>query len=367
MERKLTRHRLHRPRIRRRSLPGAMPGSIHAPTEAKQSSIHVLAFGRDSLVEATVTDIAQLRDYLGAYPTCWINVNGLADVQRLQQLGELFQLHALALEDVVNVHQRAKVDPYPSHLFLVARMVRVEPQFHSEQLSMFVGPHFLVTFQEQEGDCLDPLRERLRKNSGRIRSAGSDYLMYAILDAIIDSYFPVVDRFADQLDRLEEEVTDHRSTAALEGIHRVRNELLLLRRNVRPHREAVNELIRDEHPLIQAETRIFLRDCYDHTIQLIDLLEIYREMCADLREYYLALGSNRMNEIMKVLTIISTIFIPLSFVTGLYGMNFDTSSPWNMPELTWRFGYPAVIAAMSTMAATMLGLFWRKGWFKRHS
>jgi magnesium transporter len=207
------------------------------------------------------------------------------------------------------------------------------------------------------------VRDRLRKNHGRIRTTGADYLMYEILDAVIDSYFPVVDALADQLEELELRVSDKQMADAMSGIHDVRNELLLLRRNVWPHREAVNELIRDEHPVVRHETRVFLRDCYDHTIQLIDLLEVYREMCGDLRDFYLSLASNRMNEIMKVLTIIATIFIPLSFIAGLYGMNFgDAPPPWNMPELHWRFGYPFALGIMAATALGLLYFFRRKGW-----
>jgi magnesium transporter len=232
-----------------------------------------------------------------------------------------------------------------------------------------LGKNFVLTFQQQSGDCFDPVRDRIRTRRGRIRNAGADYLVYALIDAVIDSYFPIVETFADHLEELEDQVATRQSPNVIDRIHEVRNDLLLLRRSVRPHRDALNELVRDEHPLICNETRVFLRDCYDHTIQLIDLLEVYREMCADLRDYYLSIVSNRMNEVMKVLTIIATIFIPLGFIAGLYGMNFNTSLPGNMPELNVPYGYVGAIAMMSLVALGMLAFFWRSGWIgtsRRH-
>jgi magnesium transporter len=362
MARKIRRHKQHKPRIKRQTQPGATPGTVHVARDSPQPVVRLMAYGPTEYVEQTIVRPAELEPYLSKYPVNWINVDGLGDAHLIQELGERFQLHPLALEDVVNVHQRAKVEPYENYLFVAARMVKLTPTFHSEQISMFVGSHYVLTFQERSGDCLDPIRDRIRKNSGRIRNSHTDYLMYAILDATIDSYFPIVDAAADRLEELEANVADQQMAQTMSGIHDVRNELLLLRRYIWPHRDALNELIRDEHPLIHNSTLIFLRDAYDHTMQLIDLLEIYREMCGDLREYYLSLTSNRMNEIMKVLTIMATIFIPLSFVASLYGMNFDTREPWNMPELHWPFGYPLVLGLMACIAGGLLFYFWRKGW-----
>lgn len=325
-----------------------------------------MAFDRDNLEEVTIGTPEDIRKYLNRYEVCWLNVDHLGDEQIIRQVGTIFNLHTLALEDVVNVHQRAKVEPYPDHLFIVARMVTLTTGVEDEQMSMFVGKNFLVTFQQRPGDCLDHLRERLRKSMGVIRTAGTDFLAYAILDAVIDSYFPIVDTFADRLDEVEELVATQQTRGVMSELHQMRSQLLLLRRNIRPHRDAINELIRDHHPLIDDETRVFLRDCYDHTIQLIDLLEIYREMCSDIRDYYLSLVSNRMNEIMKVLTIIATIFIPLSFISSLYGMNFDTSHPWNMPELLWPWGYAYSLTIMLIVASSLLYYFWRNGWLQNH-
>jgi magnesium transporter len=362
MVRKNRRHKQHRPRIKRQTGPGATPGTVQVAPDSHPSAIHLMAYSPTQCVERSIRRVEELDQFIGHFPICWVNVDGLGDENLIRQLGDRFRLHALALEDVVNVHQLAKVEPYEDYLFVVARTVEHTPAFRPEQISLFVGSNYLLSFQEWPGDCFDPIRERVRKNSGRIRNAATDYLMHALVDAIIDSYFPLVDRAADRLDELEQMVDLQQMAEALSGIHDVRNELLLLRRYIRPHRDAINELIRDEHPLIRQETRVFLRDVYDHTMQLIDLLEIYREMCGDLRDFYVSLNSNRLNEVMKVLTIIATIFIPLSFVTGLYGMNFDTRFPLNMPELRWRYGYPFALGMMAGIAAGLLAFFWRRGW-----
>jgi magnesium transporter len=341
-----------------------MPGTLKAATDAPQPVIRVIAFNKERLVEEPVESVDGLAAYLGESMVTWINVDGLGDTSTIRQIGELLGLHSLALEDVINVHQRAKVEPYHDHLFVVTRLVTLAPPEHleSEQISLFLGKNYVLTFQQRVGDCFDPVRERIRTSRGRIREAGADYLAYALIDAVIDSYFPVLDQFADHLEDLEDEVAVRQSPEVIERIHGLRNDLLLLRRSVRPHQDTMNELVRDEHPLISAETRFFFRDCYDHTVQLIDLLEVYREMCADLRDFYLSIVSNRMNEIMKVLTIIATIFIPLGFVAGVYGMNFNTQLAGNMPELNLPYGYLGALAVMMCVALGMLIYFWRSGW-----
>jgi magnesium transporter len=235
-------------------------------------------------------------------------------------------------------------------------------EIQSEQLSLYLGPRFLLSFQEIPGDCLDPVRSRLRQG-GALRERGSDFLAYAILDAVIDGYFPVLEHCGDRLESLEEEVLAHPSPAAVRRVHEVRRELLLLRRAVWPLREAVNALLRDPHPRLGEETRLFLRDCYDHTVQILDLVETYRELASGLTDVYLSSIGQRTNETMRLLTVISTIFIPLTFLAGVWGMNFDTaSSPWNMPELLWRWGYPAALAFMLAIALLMLWAFRRRGW-----
>jgi len=227
-----------------------------------------------------------------------------------------------------------------------------------------LGPDYVLTFQERPGkDCIEPVRDRIRGNRGRIRGARADYLAYRLIDAVVDGYFPVLERYGELLEDLEEEVTVSVDRSLTSRIHQVKSDLLMIRRALWPHREAINTLVRDGCKLIDDETRIYLRDCYDHSVQLIDMVETYRELGADLRDLYLSSISNRMNEIMKVLTVISTIFIPLTFIVGIYGMNFNTEkSPWNMPELNWYYGYPLCWAVMAMVTAAMVAFFARKGW-----
>jgi magnesium transporter len=335
------------------------------PPGASPPVIRVIAYSPEKRIEEDVSNLDRITECLQRFAVTWVNVDGLGSAETIQQLGELLELHDLALEDVVSIDQLAKVVSYNSNLYLVARMVEFNERIETEQMSLFLGANYVVTFQERPGgDSFEPVRERLRKNSGRIRRLGADYLAYALVDSIVDSYFPIVDKFADQLEQLEQRVATSQEADVTEHIHHLRHELLLLRRAIRPLRDAINELIRDEHPLFHSETRLFLRDCYDHAAQIIELLEVYRETCGSLRDYHLSMINNRMNEIMKVLTIISTVFIPLSFVAGLYGMNFNTASPWNMPELQYRYGYPMVLSLMALMTVGLVGFFWRKGWIK---
>jgi magnesium transporter len=343
--------------------------------------MQAFSYGPAEIHERAITDVSKLGEIVGQQPVTWLNVDGVGHAGTVEQIGRIFGLHPLALEDVVHVHQRAKVEAYDGLLFIVARMERIDdggpsakaetptgsPCLETEQLSIFLGPNFVITFQEEgEEDCLEPLRERLRKNLGRIRQAGADHLAYAILDSVTDGYFPVLEWYSDELDSVEDDLDSQYDPQELRRIHTIRTDLLTLRRAAWPLREALQNLQRDSHQNITPETRIYLRDCYDHTVQILDVLETYREICADLREYYFSTLSQRTNEIVKVLTIISTIFIPLSFVAGVWGMNFDPdSSPWNMPELRWRYGYPAALGLMLSIVAALFYFFWRKGWLKK--
>lgn len=357
------RPRRTRPRIQRRTKAGAVPGTVKVAPDAPPPVMRLIAYGAQGVVEKHVESVSEFADYVDNDGVTWINVDGLGNAKTIKQIGSMFKLHPLALEDVVNVHQRAKVESYDEHLFIVARMAKPDSgELDTEQVSLFLGKNLVLTFQQQEGDCFGPVRDRIRKSNGQIRSRGADYLTYALLDAVIDSYFPCADRCADELDDLDAHVTDFRNRHVMARIHDVRHDLLLLRRAIRPHRDAINELIRDGNLLVTEQTRIYLRDCYDHCMQLIDLLEAYREMCSNLRDYYLSNVSYRLNEIMKVLTIIATIFIPLSFIAGIYGMNFDTKSPWNMPELSWTLGYPFALGLMAAIGLGLAALFWRNGW-----
>jgi magnesium transporter len=353
-----------RQRPRRRTVPGTPPGTITVDPQAEASKLHILAYGRDDYTEKSVTQVSEIRQYLGRYPVVWVNVDGLGDLAMLMQLAELFELHPLAMEDVVNVHQRAKVEPFGNRTFLVSRMVRLGESLEPEQISLFVGPNFVVSFQEQAGwDCLESVRERIRRRVTRIREAGPGYLAYSLLDAVVDNFFPVLEAYGERLEDLEDRIIVAPDRSAIAEVHQVKRELLTIRRSIWPQREALNVLVRDEVPNFEHDTRIYLRDVYDHAVRIIDLVETYREICSDLMDLYLSSVSNRMNEVMRVLTVISTLFIPLTFIAGLYGMNFDPdSSPWNMPELRWYFGYPLCIALMVLISAAQFWFFWRKGW-----
>jgi magnesium transporter len=330
---------------------------------APRPDIQVIAYGPDAVREEKIHDVDAIRDFPPKWPVTWVNVDGLGDASVLATLGEIFDLHRLAMEDVLNVHQRPKVDQYDTNYFVVARMIERTDELTTEQLSMFLGSNYVITFQERPGDCFDPVRERIRKRGGKIRHSGPDYLAYALLDAFVDNYFPVLEEYGEQLEELEGDVVAHPTTNTVARIQAAKRRLLVLRRAIWPLREAVNVLSREESPLISSETRVYLRDCYDHTIQLIDILENFRDIASSLMDVYLSSVSNHTNEIMKVLTIVTTIFIPLTLVAGIYGMNFNTSrSPLNMPELNWYWGYPFALGAMAVVALVLLAFFRRRGW-----
>jgi magnesium transporter len=291
-------------------------------------------------------------------------VDGLGDVELVRRLGEMLGLHPLAMEDVVNVNQRPKVEQYDHHLFLTARMATVDAHLETEQLSLFLGERFVVTFQEgRPGDPFEPVRARIRTAGSHIRSASADYLAYCLLDALIDGYFPLLEGLGETMESFEDEIFGRPQPAVLARIHDAKRDLMTVRRAVWPLREAINVLIRDTGSMIGDETRVHLRDCYDHTIRIIDFVETYRELGADLMDLYLSAVSQRMSEVMKVLTIISTLFIPLTFLSSIYGMNFNPgASPLNMPELNWYWGYPFVLSLMAAVSAALIVFFRRKGW-----
>ncbi len=348
----------------RRTPPGTPPGTLVADPEAPHPVIRILAYGPDDMVEQEIGEPRRVRDFLNKWPVLWVDVEGLGNVETIRTLGEVFGLHRLALEDVINVHQRPKVEQYGEYYFIVTRMVRLSEHLETEQLSLFLGKNFVLTFQEgQPGDCLDLIRERIRQKRGRIREAGLDYLAYALLDAIVDCYFPILEEYGERLEAFEDEILSRPYGDVVARIHEIKRNLLTLRRAIWPQRETFNALLREETPFVTHETRLYLRDCYDHVSQLIDLIETYRELGSDLTDVYLSSISNRTNEIMRVLTVIATIFIPLTFIAGVYGMNFNPSaSPWNMPELNWFWGYPFSLALMAAVALGQLIFFRRRGW-----
>jgi len=326
--------------------------------------VQAFGFGPD-FEERVITDLDDIDHFVSKYAVTWINVDGSGDATTITRIGQRFELHPLALEDVVNAYQRAKMEDYQDHVFVTARMPLPCPRLETEQISIFFGRNFVVTFQEQPGgDVLDPVRERIRSARGRIRQAGPDYLAYALVDSVIDSYFPFLEKHGDELDQLEHELLTRPKVAHMVRIHEIKRDLVFMRRIMWNLREAVGLLMRDTTQFVTPETRLHLRDCYDHTVQILDLSDNNRELCTSLLEIYRTGMSARTNEIMKVLTIISTIFIPLTFIVGVYGMNFDPdTSPYNMPELRWYWGYPFALLLMGLVVVGQLLVFARRGWF----
>jgi magnesium transporter len=287
-------------------------------------------------------------------------VEGLHEVELIQKFGDTQGLHPLVLEDIVNTDQRPKLEDYGDYLYIVLKMLRDrgEPGLAMEQVSLILGPRFVISFQEGlKGDLFGSVRERLRNGKGRLRSMGVDYLVYALLDMIVDGYFTTLERLGEEIADLEEEVVQEPAPETVRNIHRMKRELIQLRRVVWPLREVLGAMERRESPLVTAPVAIYMRDVYDHTIQVIDAVEAYRDMVSGMLDIYLTSISNRMNETMKLLTVIGTIFIPLTFIVGVYGMNFEF-----MPELHWRWGYFSVLALMTVLAIGMLVFFRRKRW-----
>lgn len=339
------------------------PGSLIEPEGAPVPVISVMAYDQTRLVERTLDEVEEINAYVRDYPVVWVNVDGLGDAALLRKLGEIFGFHALALEDVLNTRHRPKAEAYDESIFVVTRMVSVRNgALDLEQVSLFFGDRFVVSFQERPGDCLEPVRERIRKGGTRIRFMGADYLAYALIDAIVDAYFPVLEHYSEELNDAEDSVIADPENHTVERIHALKRDFQVLRHGIWPFREALRDLS-GEMPFIRDETRLFLRDCHDHVIQIVDILETFRERAAGLTDLYLSSLSNKMNEVMKVLTVIATIFIPLSFIAGVYGMNFDPdASPLNMPELNWYLGYPFALGLMFLVAVGLLYFFRRRGW-----
>jgi magnesium transporter len=349
---------------RRRTKPGSSPGTITVDPDAPRPSIRVVAYGPEGCREEPVVDPGRLREWLGRWPVVWVNVDGLGDAQVIERLAEVFGLHRLALEDVVNIGQRAKTESFDEHLFVIMRMAEPAAHGRSDQLSLFLGKNYVLTFQERAGDCFEPVRLRLRAGQGRLSRAGPDYLAYALIDAVVDSYFPVLEPLGARLAQIEDQVFSCPERRTMSAIQEVKSELRELRRAAWPHRDLMHALLRADTIWIQETTRVYLRDCADHAAEVMDLIENDREIATDLTAAYLSSMSNRLNEVMKLLTIVTAVFIPLSFIAGVYGMNFDPeASPWNMPELRWALGYPAALLLMAVVAAGMLVFFWKRRWF----
>ena len=345
--------------FRKRHPPaGSRPGTLVIHAQAQRPVIRVMKFKPDHLEEHDIAGVAELKGLLEENTVCWIDVRGLGDEKVLREFAHLFSIHPLALEDVVNVPQRPKIERFEKHTLCITRMVLLRDEgIEPEQVSLFVGSNYVLTFQERSGDVFDPIRNRIRQGGPLLRSSGPSYLAYALLDAVIDGYYPILETFGEKLETLEDEIVANPHPSVLLEIHQAKRDLLAMRRAIWPQREAVNALIRDENPLITDAVRVYLRDCYDHCVQIMDGVETYRELAGGLMDVYLSSLGNRQNEVMKVLTIMASIFIPLTFMAGIYGMNFE-----NMPELRSAWGYPLLLATMVVVAVGMTLYFRRKGW-----
>jgi magnesium transporter len=318
-----------------------------------------MRFGQEHLEEGPV-EIRDFPDLLKAEGVTWINLDGLHDVEIIRELGEAADLHPLTLEDLVSTGQRPKVEEYESYLFMTLRMLTLKGDttiVESEQVSIILGPEWVLSFQERVGDVWARVRDRVRLPGTRLRQRNPDYLAYALLDSVVDHYFHLLERLGDAAEALEMEVLDSPSEDAMRRIHTLKQEMLVIRRAVWPLREMMSQLTRSETPLIRPETEVFLRDVYDHTIQVLDAVEVLRDLVSGLQELYMSAMGHRMNEIMKVLTVMASIFIPLTFLAGIYGMNFQ-----NMPELGFRWGYPVLLGVMVVLGIGMLAYFRRKDW-----
>lgn len=336
---------------------GLPPGTLiyTGPSREERVRILVTNYSEKACAEEEVT-IERLAP--PKHGVSWINVTGIHDVELIRTIGEKFTLHPLLLEDVVHTEQRPKMEEFDQCIFLVLRMLERQQRLTSEQISIVIGKDYVISFQETEGDIFDPIRERLRNTGTRFRRSGADYLGYALIDAITDHYFAILGEIGEEVEELNEELFENPSMSHLHQMQRLRHEVSAMRKSVWPLREAVRSLERSESGLIKKSTLIFLRDVYDHAVQVIENIEMLRDTIAGMLDLYMTSISNRMNEVMKVLTVISTIFIPLTFISGVYGMNFHY-----MPELTWRYGYFITLGLMLLIVIIMVLYFRRKHWF----
>ncbi len=348
---------------------GMSPGSLIFTGVKKTDKIEVSLFDYNSNTckEMKVIDIDELAGYKNNPNVTWINITGLHDVNMLDRVGNIFNIHPLVLEDILNVSHSPKIEDYENYLFIVVKMINFNNDDNSlniEQVSIIIGRNYIITFQEREGDVFEPLRERIRTAKGLVRKYGEDYLAYRLLDSIIDNYFIVLENFDENIEEIEDQILSQTNDSSLEQIHHLRKELIKLRRAVSPLREMIFTIEKEKFQFIQKSTFVYLRDLSDHVKQIIDTIENYREFINGLLDVYLSSASHRMNEVVKLLTIISTIFIPLTFIVGIYGMNFRTDvSKWNMPELNWWLGYPFVMGLMLIIAVCLIIFFKKKRWF----
>ncbi|UGV41496.1 magnesium/cobalt transporter CorA [Methanococcoides orientis] len=341
---------------------GVAPGTlIHiGKKQLTEPKITVIDYNEDNFQELVAENIEEAYPFKDSENVSWINIHGVHHVDLIEKIGTNFGIHPLVLEDIVHTDQRPKVEFFDSYIYIVLKMLQYDKEKEeiiAEQVSIILGSNFVISFQEILGDTFDPIRDRIRTSKGRIRKQGPDYLTYALLDSIVDSYFVMLEIIGENIEALDDELLDSPTPKTLESIHRLKKEVILLRKFVWPLREVVNSLQRDESFFVKETTSFFLKDIYDHIIQVMDTIESYRDILSTMLDLYLSTASNKMNEIMKVLTIIATIFIPLTFIAGIYGMNFEY-----MPELKWHLGYPVIWALMIAVAIVMLAYFRKLKW-----
>ena len=348
---------------------GLSPGApvFVGEKKAEEIRITVIDYNADSFEMKEMERVEECFPFKEKPTVTWINVDGLHDVTVIQELGKCYGWHPLIVEDILNTHQRTKMDVFDDYIFISLKMLTYNSEaktLAAEQLSLLAGDNYVITFQEKKGDIFDPLRNRIENSKGRIRKVWADYLAYALLDSIVDNYFRVLESIGEVIEEMEEELVTNPMPDTLQRMHDLKKEMIYLRKSVWPLREIISGLQREETPLIKEATNIYIRDLYDHTIQVIDTVETFRDMISGMLDVYLSSVSNKMNEVMKVLTIFAAIFIPLTFIAGIYGMNFNPEkSPFNMPELNWYLGYPIAIGLMVAVGSVMLFYFKKKKWF----
>jgi magnesium transporter len=347
---------------------GLPPGSLVHVGKKRTEPVRITLFDydKDHFEEKEIENITDCFSYRDTDTITWINIDGVHDPSQIEQIGTHFKIHPLVLEDIMNTGQRPKMESFDDYLYLVLKMLYQDEktkEINAEQVSIILTKNVVISFQEKPGDIFTTIRQRIRNGKGRIKKMGTDYLSYSLIDAIIDHYFIIMESVGETIEDTEEILIEKPNPETLQSIHHLKADMIFLRKSIWPLRELINGLTREETPLITDATRIYLRDVYDHTIQVMDTIESYRDIISGMLDIYMSSVSNKMNEVMKVLTIFASIFIPLTFIAGIYGMNFNPNiSPFNMPELNWTLGYPFALIIMLLMASIMLVYFKRKNW-----
>jgi magnesium transporter len=349
-------------RSRKSKTAGLPPGTlVHTgPHKTLQSKVTLIDYDEQGIRQEILTNLDRCVALKALPSVTWINVDGVHDIALLEQLGTCFDLHPLVMEDILHTEQRPKIEDYGNYIYIVLKMLRFNDESHdieSEQVSLVLGENFVLSFQEKEGDVFNAVRERIKSGKGQIRKSGPDYLVYTLMDSIVDHYFLAMEKLGDYVELLEEKIVNDPSPSTLQELHNLRRQAIFLRKAVWPLREVLSMLEREASPLFKKEMAIYLRDLYDHTIRVIDSVETYRDLITGMLDIYMSSINNRINQVMKVLTVITTIFMPLTLISGIYGMNFK-----HMPELEWHWAYPAVLLAMLGIAVSMLVLFRWKKW-----